>query len=159
MALSLFEPVEARRARGGFVMFGTWVVVTAIGLWLHADPAGHGTHKQLGLAACPSVVIFDRPCPGCGMTTSWTALLHGDLSTSLHAHLLGPFTYLTFTALALLSLLAALKGRRLVTEGKWPNRALGTFAVVFFGYAFLRFGTTPDYGTASEGAIRAAIAR
>lgn len=33
--------------------------------------AGHGTHEQLGLPACGWVTAFDRPCPTCGMTTSF----------------------------------------------------------------------------------------
>src|SRR5687768_9011989 len=87
---SLFEPVEPRRVRGGFVFFGSWLVVTGIALALTPNPAGHGTHKQLGLSACPSAVLFDRPCPGCGLTTSWTAFVHGDFAASVSAHLFGP---------------------------------------------------------------------
>lgn len=139
-------------------MFAAWTIVTGIGLALHADPAGHGTHKQLGLAACPSVVMFGRPCPGCGLTTSWTALLHGDLATSLHAHLFGPFTYLAFTAVAWLSLVAARRGMRLASDTPMATRALAVFAIVFFGYAFWRFGTTPNYGTPSERLIGQVLA-
>lgn len=156
---ALFEPTDPRHARGGFVLFGAWLVVTGIALALTPNPAGHGTHKQLGLAACPSTVIFDRPCPGCGLTTSWTALLHGDLPHALSAHLLGPLTYLAFTALAFLSLYAAATGRRIVAGERWQNRALVAFAIVFFGYAAWRFGTHPGYGTVGEGALRAAISR
>ena len=161
---SLFEPARPRQARGGLVLFGTWLVVTVIAFALTPNPAGHGTHKQLGLAPCPSVVVFDRPCPGCGLTTSWTAFVHGDLSSSLHAHLFGPFTYLAFTAIAFLSLYAALTKRKFLTQGPVQNRALLAFAVVFFGYAFYRFGTTTEYGTPGEailgkGVVGAQISR
>jgi len=40
-----------------------------------ADARGHGTHQQLGLPPCTFYVIFQRPCPACGMTTSWAWLL------------------------------------------------------------------------------------
>ncbi|RYG64147.1 DUF2752 domain-containing protein, partial [bacterium] len=46
------------------------------------------------------------------MTTSWTALVHGDLPAAFHAHLMGPLAYLGFTAVAFLSLAAARRGER-----------------------------------------------
>ncbi|MFN8522077.1 MAG: DUF2752 domain-containing protein [Chloroflexota bacterium] len=50
---------------------------------------------------CPFRVLTGLPCPGCGMTRSVVAALHGDLSTSLFYHPLGP------VMLALALLLAA----------------------------------------------------
>ena len=130
--------------------FAAWVLITGIALALHADPAGHGTHTQLGLAACPSAFLLNRPCPGCGMTTSWTALIHGDLAHSLQAHPLGPLAYAGFTLVAFLALYAAITERRIAFEETWPHRALVLFAVVFFGYSAFRFATTPDYNAPRE---------
>ena len=45
----------------------------------------------LGLTTCPSALIFDSPCPGCGLTRSVKALLSGDWETALQLHPLGPF--------------------------------------------------------------------
>lgn len=39
--------------------------------WINADPAGHGTHTQLGLSECAWAEHFDAPCATCGMTTSF----------------------------------------------------------------------------------------
>ena len=152
----LFEAAPVRRVRGQVVLVATWLLVTGIGLWLHADPRGHGTHKQLGLAACPSAALFGRPCPGCGLTTSWTALLHGDLPASFRAHLFGPMSYVLFTAVSLLSLYALLTRRRLVVDSVGANRLLALFALVFFGYGAWRFATQSDYATPGEKLYRQA---
>ncbi len=45
------------------------ILITAAGLT--PSPAGHGTHIQLGMPACQWVVRFAKPCPMCGMTTSF----------------------------------------------------------------------------------------
>ena len=42
---------------------------------LTPDEQGFGTHQQLGLPPCTFYLVFKRPCPACGMTTSWAWLL------------------------------------------------------------------------------------
>ena len=48
--------------------------------------AGMGTHQQLGLPPCTFDTIFGIRCPTCGMTTSWSHLMHGDLAASWSAN-------------------------------------------------------------------------
>lgn len=50
--------------------------VLGTALWLDADPAGVGTHRQLGLGGCTILTNFGVPCPMCGMTTTFTHLAH-----------------------------------------------------------------------------------
>ena len=103
----MFEPVTVLRSIAGqLVYFGCWVSVTVIGLILRPSADGHGTHQQLGLPPCPCVLIFNRPCPGCGLTTSFTALLHGRFRDAFRAHWFGPFLYLIFTATAIAACVA-----------------------------------------------------
>ena len=45
---------------------------------LSPDPAGHGTHQQFGWPACGMLMATGRPCPTCGMTTSWAHAAHGQ---------------------------------------------------------------------------------
>ncbi len=85
---------------------------------LTPDERGHGTHQQLGLPPCTFYMIFQRPCPACGMTTSWAWLLRGKIERALAANAGG-------TLLAVLSLLgaawllvSAFRGRWL---GGWPS--------------------------------------
>jgi len=41
---------------------------------------------------CAFHQVFHRPCPTCGLTRSWSALLHGNLAASFRYHALGPAT-------------------------------------------------------------------
>lgn len=47
------------------------------------------THTQLGLPKCNMVVATGKPCPACGMTTSFSLLIHGDVVASLKANWVG----------------------------------------------------------------------
>ena len=49
---------------------------------LRPNPAGHGTHRQLGLPPCGMVLALGKPCPTCGMTTAFAYAAHGDLKNS-----------------------------------------------------------------------------
>jgi len=111
---------------------------------LTPDARGHGTHQQLGLPPCTFYVIFQRPCPACGMTTSWAWLLRGEIGHALAANVGG--TLLAGLSLAGVPwlLVSALRGRwfgsppqewavvavvglvGLVTAGQWVWR-LWTF--------------------------------
>lgn len=55
----------------GALLFTSWI--------LDPSPAGHGTHKQLGLAACGFQVRWGIPCPTCGMTTAFAHAADGQL--------------------------------------------------------------------------------
>jgi hypothetical protein len=62
-------------------------LVVAAGLT--PDPAGAGTHTQLGIQACGWAVSFGVPCPTCGMTTAFAHVAHLDLLAGLKAQPLG----------------------------------------------------------------------
>jgi len=47
--------------------------------------------NELRLITCPFRAITGIPCPICGLTTSVTLMLRGDLYGSFSAHILGPF--------------------------------------------------------------------
>ncbi|MER3497046.1 MAG: hypothetical protein C4320_10030, partial [Armatimonadota bacterium] len=128
---------------------------------LQPDPAGHGTHRQLGLAPCPCAVIFNRPCPGCGLTTSWTALVHGMVGLAFRAHPLGPLLFGLFTVWAALGLRGALTGRQLNFSHPPLHRLMVAVAVIFFTFGLARFLLVNDYATMSEQltAIRAFVRR
>ncbi len=137
--------------------FFGWLFVTGIAAFLQPSVDGHGTHQQLGLPPCPSVLFFDRPCPGCGLTTSWTAFVHGHFAESFHAHPLGPFLYLFFTATAVMSAVGALRGVRLMTESNAWSRVISTTVIIVFGFGIVRMVLTPNYATPTEQAIRAVL--
>jgi hypothetical protein len=43
------------------------------------SPNGHGSHLALGMPPCGWVISFGKPCPTCGMTTSFALATHGHL--------------------------------------------------------------------------------
>lgn len=150
--MGFFEPVASRRLLAPqMIWFLGWFAVTVIGLWLHPSRYGHGTHEQLGLPACPSVLFFDRPCPGCGMTTSWTACIHGQFATAFHAHPLGPISYFVYTISALAGLVGFFRRQRMITDTPKVNWALMGFAAVYLVFGIARMIMTPGgYGAPGE---------
>lgn len=56
--------------------------VLSLAAWLSPASEGHGTHEQLGLSSCVWVATMERPCPTCGMTTSFAHAANADLASS-----------------------------------------------------------------------------
>ena len=129
---------------------GAWVAVTLVGAVLSPDKSGQGTHQELGLPPCPSVLFFDRPCPGCGLTTSWTAFIHGHFAEAFRAHPLGPPMYILFTLSALASLYGYLRGARIDTTSRGFNRATAIAVTAFLAFGAVRMAITPHFGTPAE---------
>lgn len=53
---------------------------------LEPDPRGLGTHRQLGLRSCAFLELTGRPCPTCGMTTSFAWATQGRLDRAWQAN-------------------------------------------------------------------------
>jgi hypothetical protein len=77
----------------------------------NGEPRRMETHRQLGLPECRFVTITGRPCPACGLTTSFSLLMHGDPVNSARANWVGTL----MACLGLLSIpwliVAAMRGR------------------------------------------------
>lgn len=67
---------------GGVSVFA----LLAIARWLEPASDGFGTHQQLGLPPCTSVVFLNMRCPACGMTTSWALSIRGHWFESMQAN-------------------------------------------------------------------------
>jgi hypothetical protein len=83
---------------------------------LTPDDRGHGTHEQLGLPPCTFYLVFQRPCPACGMTTAWAWVLRGNVGRALAANAGGALLAMLSLAAAPWLLVAAIRGR-------WPGGA------------------------------------
>jgi hypothetical protein len=79
---------------------------------LRPDPRGWGTHEQLGLPPCTFSQLAGVRCPACGMTTSWSLVVHGRLTEALDNHVTG-------TALAALAMLGAVAALWVAASGRW----------------------------------------
>ncbi|MCR9295368.1 MAG: DUF2752 domain-containing protein [bacterium] len=53
---------------------------------LEPSTSGLGTHQQLGLPPCTSIVLLNAPCPACGMTTSWAWFTRGQLAAAFSSN-------------------------------------------------------------------------
>ncbi|MCB9847575.1 MAG: DUF2752 domain-containing protein [Phycisphaeraceae bacterium] len=76
------------RFAAGLLALGCLAVLIAAA-WLSPDPAGHGTHTQLGLSACSWAEYFDAPCATCGMTTSFAYAADNRWGSALTAQPFG----------------------------------------------------------------------
>jgi hypothetical protein len=54
------------------------LAVLGVAAWLPPSGNGYGTHTGIGLPDCSWVVMFDRPCMTCGMTTAFSHAAHGQ---------------------------------------------------------------------------------
>ncbi|MBX3119949.1 MAG: DUF2752 domain-containing protein [Fimbriimonadaceae bacterium] len=132
-----------RRQLGShLVWFLIWVCVTGVALFLTPNPNGHGTHQQLGLPPCPSVLVFGRPCPGCGLTTSFTSMVHGQFTHAVQANPFGPILYLAFTISALVCLYGYVRGIKFDIGTRSGTWALGCLLTAYMVFGIVRFYVT-----------------
>ncbi len=68
-------PTSARVVSALIALLCLSVMVTAFILKPNAQ--GHATHTQLGLPPCGWATFFHKPCPTCGMTTSFALAARG----------------------------------------------------------------------------------
>lgn len=92
------------RGVGLVLALPSWTVLS-IAHWLQPDPAGFGTHRQLGLAGCTVMTLTGWPCPMCGMTTTFSHLAHGEI---LAGALNQPFGVVLFSMTALAAVVGAI---------------------------------------------------
>lgn len=78
-----------RKAAAAFAALGLFAFAAASVINPYEEsgaPLKHGSHTQVGLPACAFYAATQYPCPGCGLTTSFSLLVHGDLRNSLSAN-------------------------------------------------------------------------
>ena len=72
-----------------------WIAVFLTAVWLDpyagedGQPRRMGTHMQLGLPDCNFKLLTGVPCPSCGMTTSFSYIMHADLWNSMQSNFAG----------------------------------------------------------------------
>ncbi len=141
-----FDPRPRRRRMQKYVrvlLVGMAVGFTAIlGLAVWLNPYnGDGTaktmetHRQLGLEQCGMVKFYGKPCPACGMTTSFALLMHADPVNSAKANWVGTVLCLTLLVLVPWCAWGAWKGKLLwVRNGEmFATVVLCSLLVLMFG--------------------------
>ncbi len=87
----------------GSVLIG----LLATAAWLTPSSRGYGTHQGLGLPPCTLKTWLGVRCPSCGMTTSWSHMMRGQVVRAARANSGG----------ALLAVAAALCGPWMLASG------------------------------------------
>ena len=103
----------------GLILFLPTGTVLGIALYLTPNPAGMGTHRQLGLGGCAVLTMTGFPCPMCGMTTTFTHLAHLHLIEGTLNQPFGLFLFLATVLGAAVGLLDLIR-----PAGRW-RRVLG----------------------------------
>lgn len=116
--------------------------VTVLGLaaWLNpytADGAARtmSTHTQLGLPPCNMVQLIGKPCPACGMTTSFSLTMHADPVNAARANWVGMLLCLTLLALVPWAAVSAARGKYLFIRSLEAASTVGVVVllVLMFG--------------------------
>jgi hypothetical protein len=113
----VYDPRLARWVRGMLVLIALGLAaVLGTAVWLNpydadGQPRTMATHTQLGLPPCNMVELTGKPCPACGMTTSFSLLAHGDVRNSLRANWAGTVLALFVTAVVPWAVASAVRGR------------------------------------------------
>jgi hypothetical protein len=88
-------PVMRAWVRGTLVGVALGLIaVFSVAIWLNpydedGAPLRMATHRQMGLPPCTFLSTTGMPCPSCGMTTSFSLLMRGDVVNSLRANAVG----------------------------------------------------------------------
>lgn len=135
--------LDHRREQG---LSGTQVVgattvavvgAAALGAACVFSPSG----VESGPPLCPFAVMTGLPCPGCGLTRSWVAFMHGDVGSAFTFNVFGP-VFLVLTAVTVVAATVTLVRRRGAPLAGWRDRALGPVGAVLLGvwlaYGFVR---------------------
>lgn len=140
----LAKPSRAKwYLRAGLITIGVGLAVI-FGLAMSINPYGPdgaprsmATHTQLGLPPCNFVVLTGKPCPSCGMTTSFALLVRGDVGASLRANWVGTLLAMFWSGLLVWSVGSGLIGRLLlIPRGRGElilTVIIGTFLVLMLG--------------------------
>jgi hypothetical protein len=137
-------PVLRAHVRGTLVgMALALMAVFAVAIWLNpynddGSPRRMATHQKMGLPPCTFYASTGLPCPSCGMTTSFSLLMHGDVPNSLRANAVGTLLALFCLALIPWCLVSAACRRTLFLPSL--ERALTLVVLVFLTLMLLRWG-------------------
>jgi hypothetical protein len=123
---------------GDLILFVLWAAMVVAAMNLTPDPSGHGTHRQFGLPPCALLALTGRECPSCGLTTSFAAVVHGDLALAFRAHALGPILFALMAVYATFALSKFLFRYRVVLPYRTVLFASFALLVVYLGYGFAR---------------------
>lgn len=119
-----------------------WCVFLVLGFslafYLEPNPQGYGTHRQLGFPPCTFQALFGIPCPSCGMTTSFSHFVRGNILQSLQSNVAG-FLLAVVCALQIPYSITCIVLHKLLWIRN-PDRNLMWFLLVLMGLCLVQWG-------------------
>jgi hypothetical protein len=85
--------------------------VLAVAVWVQPDPSGVSSHTQLGMRPCAWPQRLGIPCLTCGMTTSFSHFVRGQVAASFYVQPMGAILAVTVAMAFWGGLYVALTGR------------------------------------------------
>ncbi len=130
-----------RRAGYGVIPLLT-IGILAMASLLEPSSSGFGTHRALGLPPCIFQYLTGILCPSCGLTTSFTHLMHGDLGAAFQVHPLGPVLFLGMLLTSALAIFEWIGKQTFLGKflrghyASWAYGALTLYLLVWSGRIF-----------------------
>jgi hypothetical protein len=87
------------------------LTVLIIAARLEPSPTGVGSHREMGLQSCQLLNRSGLPCPSCGMTTSFTWFVRGNLVASAYVQPMGMVVALATACCVWIGAYIAITGR------------------------------------------------
>lgn len=106
-------------------LIGLTLIIIAVRLT--PDPNGFGTHQKLGFPPCTFIELFEIPCPSCGMTTSWSYMIRGNLYRAFRANAGGAMLFLSTMVLSPWFLVSSILGKWWISP---PDMVAGFFILL-----------------------------
>jgi len=132
----------SRRVRVGLLAAGCLLAAGfALARSLEPDPRGFGTHQRLGLPECTFRLLWNRPCPGCGITTCFAHLVRGQWQAAVRANPAGVLLGMVCALLIPWMFASALYGKTLGVTDPLPTLLIlmVSLSVVALGVWAMRF--------------------
>jgi hypothetical protein len=133
-----FRTKGPERASAGMRLLAMAVAAIALAVLLVAvrlapSPTGMETHMALGLSECGFLKRTGLPCPSCGMTTSFSYFVRGNLAASAYVQPMGML-------LAVISGMMVWGGLYIAISGRPAYRVLGALPGAAIVVSLLAFG-------------------
>jgi hypothetical protein len=134
------EPTWARLLALGIAIGCLAVLLTAV--YLPPSPTGVATHRGLGLAECGLLARTGIPCMACGMTTSFSWFVRGNLLASFYVQPMGCLLALLTCCTVWIGFYIAITGRPVyrllgLITGRYLLIPMLTFAIMAWGWKIL----------------------
>jgi hypothetical protein len=119
----------------------TLFALTLIGIAarLKPNPMGMGTHEQLGLPSCSFLIDYGKPCPFCGMTTSYSHMVRGQVFQSIRTQPMGALLALVTLIVPLYSGFVIVKKKPFFPRWyyrRWPWFLLGLGVLCLMSWVY-----------------------